>query len=64
MTYQKLKNCVTSFLNKHAMIYLNAGTVTLNLYNSIYYIHYMVIIMVIKTNDVSIDVYYSNSEMT
>ena len=46
------------------MIQLNAGIVTLNVYNYIYYIHYMVIIIVIKTNDVSIDVYYSNSEMT
>ena len=46
------------------MIQLNAGIVTINLYENLYYIHYMVIIMVIKTNDVSLDVYYSNSEMT
>ena len=65
MTYLKLKkNCVTSFLNKHEMIHINAGILTLNLHNSIYYIHYIAIIMDIKVIDWSIDVYYRNSEMT
>ena len=46
------------------MIHINAGIVTLNLHNYIYYIHCIVIIMVFKMIDWSIDVYYSNSEMT
>ena len=62
MTDQK-KMCNT-FLNNLAIIHIKTGIVTLNLYNYIYYVYCISIIMAIKINDCSIDVYYSNFDMT
>ena len=46
------------------MIPFNRVILTLNLCKYMYYLHYIVIIMVIKMNNVSIDAFLSNSERT
>ena len=46
------------------MIPFNTVILTLNLCKYMYYLHYIVIVMVIKTNNVSIDAFLSNYERT